>query len=288
VQTKGKNNTLTYIVHLLIYKNVHHIVCHTMDIKSKLLSRYGIAAEKISVTQRGVNSLAPITTLSQYEARRRLNIEPRSRVLLLFGRIQPVKGYEPVLQALDYLLPSIQPVTLLIAGNAAKQTNQNYLKELRQYVREKNFEKVVQFHPYHIPEDNIELFFKASGVTLLPYVEGDFQSGVLFLALRFGVPVIASDISLLPETIAQGVWGYVFDAGNPRDLAAKIVQFYRDLQPRCGLRQSIQEYGRKQYSWEATAMATVDVYHRVASIMGSATFGHPRQLAHVLTRREIQ
>jgi TRAP-type mannitol/chloroaromatic compound transport system substrate-binding protein len=26
----------------------------------------------------------------------------------------------------------------------------------------------------------------------------------------------------------------------------------------------------------------------LASIMGSATFGHPRQLAHVLTRREIQ
>src|SRR5690606_28329469 len=93
VQPKGKNNALNRLKYSLIYRNLDHIICHTDEIKDKLVSRYHISPQKVSVVQRGLNQLTPVSSISQAAARQRLGIEPVARVLLIFGRIRPEKGH---------------------------------------------------------------------------------------------------------------------------------------------------------------------------------------------------
>ena len=45
-------------------------------------------------------------------------------------------------------------------------------------------------------------------------------------ALTCGCPVIGSNIGCLPEYIKNGYNGYLFECGNPEDLAAKIETYY--------------------------------------------------------------
>ncbi len=263
VQRKGRANACKYILHRILYQNVHHIICHTPDLKNKLIQRYHLAPEKISVVQRGLNSLSRQTSISQYEARERLGLDPSAHVLLLFGRIRPYKGYEIALEALDYLPSHLRPVQVLIAGQALRKVNSNYLQTLKQLVETRNLQDRVTFHDDHLPEDEIELFFKSADVTIFPYLEGDFQSGVLFLTYRFGVPVIASNVGSFPMAVQPGLHGYLFETGNAKDLAAKISQFYRELYPQPHVCQSIRDYGEKHFSWKQTSASTLEVYERV-------------------------
>jgi glycosyltransferase involved in cell wall biosynthesis len=263
VQQKGGTNAFKYILYRILYQNVHHIICHTTDLKNKLIQRYHLAPEKISVVQRGLNSLSRQTSISQYEARERLGVDPSAHVLLLFGRIRPYKGYEIALEALDYLPSHLSPVQVLIAGQALRKVNSSYLQTLKRLVEKRELQDRVTFHNYHIPEDDIELFFKSADVTIFPYLEGDFQSGVLFLTYRFGVPVIASNVGSFPVAVQPGLHGYLFETGNAKDLAAKISQFYRELHPQPHLCQSIRDYAEKHFSWNQTSTATLEVYERV-------------------------
>lgn len=264
VQPKGRNNKFNYILFRLIYMNVDHIICHSNDMKHKLMSRYRVRSRKITIAGHGLFDEIPMTWMPQDDARQRLGLDPHARVVLLFGRIRPYKGYEFALEALDYLSESTAPVMYLIAGEAIRSQNQTYLDQLKAYVRDKKLEHMVRFDDFHIPEADLELYFQAADVALLPYTEGDFQSGVLFLAYRFGLPVVASNVGSFPDDVVSGVQGYIFEAGNPRSLAASLDQFYQCLYPKADLRQAIRTYTEKLYSWDQASAVTYELYQQTS------------------------
>lgn len=262
VQEKSQGSPFDHLLFKLIYRNVDHIICHTERIKEGIISRFAIRHSKVSVIQRGLNDSVTVSSLSGPEARKKIGLTPSDRVLLMFGRIRPDKGYDIALQALQYLPASAQPVTLLIAGGVASADKLHYLKQLKEYVAQAGLAQAVQFYDHHIPDREVEIFFKAADVLLLPYKEADFQSGVLFLAYRFGLPIIASDVGSVAPDPEPGRRQYIFASQNPQALAAQIVQFYQDLQPRCDARQPMLQYGER-YSWDNTVRATITVYRRL-------------------------
>ena len=264
VQPKGRDHKWNRLLFRLIYKHVDHIICHSHDMKHKLMSRYGTPYEKITIAGHGLFDNAPMTLMPQQEARRRLDLDADIHVALLFGRIRPYKGYEVAFEALDHLSRATKPILLLIAGEAIRAHNQKYLAALKTYVRDKQLGDVVRFDDFHIPEAELDVYFQAADVALLPYLEGDFQSGVLFLAYRFGLPVIASNVGSFPDDIVTGVQGYVFEAGDAKALAARLDDFYQHLYPRSDLRQSIRAYTQQQYSWEQAAAITCDLYQKAS------------------------
>jgi D-inositol-3-phosphate glycosyltransferase len=113
----------------------------------------------------------------------------------------------------------------------------------------------------HVPDEETELYFKAADVLILPYTR-IFQSGVLFLAYSFGLPVIAADVGSLKEEIVEGKTGFVFKPQNSSDLASVISKYFeselfRNLETR---RAEIKEYANERYSWDKVAAITTVVY----------------------------
>jgi glycosyltransferase involved in cell wall biosynthesis len=118
-----------------------------------------------------------------------------------------------------------------------------------------------------IPDNEMELYFKAADVLALPYKE-IFQSGVLFLSYSFGLPVVATDVGSFREEIIEGQTGFLCKPGDPADLAKAIKTYfesdlYRNLPSR---RQDLKEYVNANHSWGAVADITRTAYTEMLGI----------------------
>ena len=84
----------------------------------------------------------------------------------------------------------------------------------------------------------------------------------LFQYMLFGKPVVVSDCASMKRIVEETGSGLVFKAGNPEDLAEKIVSLYNshDLFRRCGANgKASSAYGK--YSWKhQDKKSLVDIY----------------------------
>jgi len=117
-----------------------------------------------------------------------------------------------------------------------------------------------------IPDNEVELYFKAADVLILPYTDIS-QSGVPFLAYSFGLPVIATDVGALRDDIIEGKTGLVCAPRNPKDLAHAIrayfsSELYWQLKTR---RRGIRDFANERYSWTKVGEITQHVYESLMS-----------------------
>lgn len=233
---------------------------HTEKMKSELISEFSVSAARIAVIPYGINNAVPDTSLTSAEARRSLSIDDDQRVLLFFGAIRPYKGLEYLVDALGRLLKSAKNYRLLIAGEPKKEVR-SYLEEIQRTI-ERDFPPGVVIQKIeNIPDDEMEIYFKAADVLVLPYTE-IFQSGVLFVGQSFGLPVIASDVGSLREDLVEGENGYLCKPRDAADLAARLETYFnsslfRELSVR---RAQIQMQARKKHSWQIVGELSRDVY----------------------------
>ncbi len=184
------------------------------------MQEFAVREEKVSVIPFGINNTFPRTDLTSPDARERLGINHEEGVLLFFGRIAPYKGLEYAVEALRQLQGEARPYRLLIAGRI-EQGCDDYWSSVKEMIAAWGLSEQVTSRIDYIPDEEVELFFKAADVLLLPY-KAIFQSGLLFLTYSFGLPVIATDIGSFRDDIVEGVTGFVCAPDDPADLAAKV------------------------------------------------------------------
>ena len=113
----------------------------------------------------------------------------------------------------------------------------------------------------YIPDDETEIYFKAADVLVLPY-RHIYQSGVLFLAYSYGLPVLAADVGSLKDEIVEGKTGFVFRPEDPVNLAETIERYFAsdlflNLDSR---RQEIRDYAKVRNSWGVVGQMTMSIY----------------------------
>ncbi len=72
----------------------------------------------------------------------------------------------------------------------------------------------------------MEFYLKGADVMVLPYKD-IFQSGVLFLAYSFGLPVVATDVGSFREEIVEGQTGFVCNPCDSSDLAMALQTYFK-------------------------------------------------------------
>jgi glycosyltransferase involved in cell wall biosynthesis len=200
------------------------------------------------------------TDMTRAEARSRIGLKESEKVALFFGVITPYKGLEVLLGAMAGLESGHDPVKLIITGKVDRGC-EAYGNELRVLIEEQGLQDRVVDRIGFIPDSDVEIYFKAADLLVLPY-RYIYQSGVLFLALRFGLPVIASDVGSLRDYVTQDRTGFVFRPGDADDLARTIGRYfdstlYQDLER---TREEIIRYAKREYSWDAIGRKTAAVY----------------------------
>ncbi len=243
------------------YKLCDRIFVHTQKMKDELCQDFGVAQKTITVIPYPMNDAFPDTELSPAEAKRRLGLKDDEKAILYFGRIRPYKGIEYLLSAVKLLSPNLQGNYRLIVAGEPKKGSENYLDEIQQTIEREFDQSQVIVRIQFIPDEEIEMYFKGADVLVLPYKE-IFQSGVLFLAYRFGLPVVATDVGSFREDIIEGSTGFLATSGEPADLAKAIETYFEsDLFNNLRVRrQELKEYANANHSSNAVAELTRNAY----------------------------
>jgi len=258
---RDSNDSLLNRITLKIqYRLSDHIFVHTDKMKRELLREFEVQEEAVSVIPFGINNSVPNTDLTSAKAKQRLGVRIDEKAILFFGSIRPYKGLEYLVNAFLRLASTHPEYRLLIAGQPGKGA-EKYLVEIQDTIkRDANRGRIIQQIQY-IPDEETELYFKAADVVVLPYTHV-FQSGVLFLAHSFGVPVVATDVGSLEDDIIDGETGFLCKARDPVDLARTIEKYFEsNLFTTLGDRwQEIRDYANTRHSWDVVGEITKNVY----------------------------
>jgi len=83
--------------------------------------------------------------------------------------------------------------------------------------------KDVHFHDRFIPNEEAEIFFKGCDVLCLPYRQ-IYQSGLVFLGPRFGIPMVTTDVGELREFMGEAL-GIVTETNDTAGIAKALTKF---------------------------------------------------------------
>jgi D-inositol-3-phosphate glycosyltransferase len=256
----AKDSFLNRLTLRIQYRLTNHIFVHTQKMKAELCDDFAVPAKSVTVIRHPINNAFPDTALTPSEAKRQLGIQDHEKTILFFGRIRPYKGIEHLLTAFKQLLKTHPNYRLIIAGEP-KKGSEAYLDEIREIACRdfKPGEIILKFQ--FIPDREMEIYLKGGDVLVLPYKD-IFQSGVLFLAYTFGLPVVATDVGSFREEIVEGKTGFICKPGDPTDLAKTLETFFSSAiytNLRTG-RQGIKDYASTVHSWDVVAELTRNAY----------------------------
>jgi len=256
----AKDSLLNRITLRIQYRLCDHIFVHTKKMRDELCQDFGVAERAVTVIRHPINDAFPDTDLTPSEAKRQLGLQEKEKAVLFFGRIRPYKGIEHLLAAFHILAANHSDYRLVIAGEP-KKGSEEYRNQIEQTVKTEFTSGQIIMKIQFIPDEEMEVYLKAADVLALPYKE-IFQSGVLFLAYSFGLPVVATDVGSFREEIVEGRTGFLCEPGDPAELAKAIETYfasdlYKNLKVR---RQEIKDYADANHSWNAVADLTRNAY----------------------------
>lgn len=134
--------------------------------------------------------------------------------VLFFGRISEYKGLQYLLKAIPLLQKSVHRLRIIIAGSGSDLASCRDLIE--------SLPCVELFDRFVSVEDTARLFSEAD-MLVLPYTEAS-QSGVLMLAMTFGLAVVASDVGELGNTVKETGIGLLVPPRNEVALAEAMIE----------------------------------------------------------------
>jgi glycosyltransferase involved in cell wall biosynthesis len=205
-------------------------------------------------------------TITRADARHQLGISPLESVLLFFGGISPYKNVPHLIET--FQCTAVPDATLLIAGCPATQNDDRAVKKL---VKQGDH---IQLHLQRIPTDQVQVFFAAADLVVLPFLE-IMNSGSAILALSFDRPVLVPNRGSLPELQAQvgADWVRTYSAQlSPSELKPAIAwsrSEKRERQPNLA-----------GFSWPSIARKTLSMYERLLTTVSPnncvSTYGPDR------------
>jgi glycosyltransferase involved in cell wall biosynthesis len=174
--------------------------------------------------------------------------------VLFVSSLWPYKNCDGLLRAWALARRDLGDRQLAIVGPGR---DEKYLAALRALAAELGIAADVVFVG-GVPLEETARFYQAADVSVYPSLNETFGLPILE-AMACGCPVVTSDTSAMPET--AGGAALLSDPKDPASIARAIVEAAgpgRDRLRDDGLRRA------SQFTWGATAAATLDVYREAA------------------------
>lgn len=179
------------------------LIVHGECLRQQARRRY---FEDRSTNARPIATIAHPTILryGQHQAR-----PQPGRNILLFGGLAQWKGIEVLLPAMQLLLQRLPDAQLKIAGPSSMP---DYYRSLDPGHAN------IQFDIRRQSDDDVRALFTWADVLALPYIEAS-QSGVLHIAQSFSLPVVATRVGALAESIEDGINGLLIPPNDTQALS---------------------------------------------------------------------
>lgn len=170
--------------------------------------------------------------------------------LLFFGRIEQYKGLRYFIDVVKALNADGVNVKGIIAGTG---------QDLEQCRAEIEANGAFDLIGRYVADDEIPALFARANVIVLPYTDAT-QSGVAAMALRFGRPVVATDVGSIGEVVREGYNGFLVPPRDVPALASAIKLLVENQQLAVTLAKNAIRLAATELSWETIADSTAEAY----------------------------
>ena len=237
------------------------LIANTDAEAASLVSLYDACPDNVRVVAPGVDLYN--FTPKRKDARANLGLDKSKLIVSFVGRIQPHKGPEVLIRAINELMshnPELRSdLQVLITGGASGVRNHEDIR-MRELVTWLKLDDVIQFLD-PISREKIPDLYRSSDLVCVPSYSESF--GLVALeAQACGTPVVASAVGGLRTAVADGISGVLVDGHNPKAWSSVIARLLMEPQRRILLSMGAVEHA-SHFGWDVTARRTLDVYDRL-------------------------
>lgn len=175
------------------------------------------------------------------DARRSLGLSAR-RIILFFGFVREYKGVDILIEAMKDVARTVPDAHLFIVGEILRNAAMYYKLVETMGVSDK-----VTFVNRYVPGSAVSEWFSAADCIVLPYRTAT-NSGVLQVAVHYGLPAVVSKAGDMPDVLNGGRAGVVVENNTPADLSAAVVKLLKSDAPGQFAKELALSRGR--YQWD--------------------------------------
>ena len=243
------------IISKFIYNLTDIVLTHNAFSKNEIIKVTSISSSNIYIIPHG--NYTPFISIQndKYNSKEKLNLPKDKTILLFFGMIKKVKGLEILLEAFKKVVDTNSDIVLLIAGKPWE----NDFDEYQKIIDRNNLSKHIILHTKFIPHEDVEHYYCASDLVVLPYKK-IYQSGVLMMTLSYERPALVSDLPPLIEVITDNENGFLFASEDEEDLTDKIIKIISDKENLEKVRLKGIETVNTKYGWDEIGRLTKKAY----------------------------
>ncbi|MEC4816546.1 MAG: hormogonium polysaccharide biosynthesis glycosyltransferase HpsP [Scytonema sp. PMC 1069.18] len=225
--------------------------------EAKVSERFGVSTRDL-VIPLGVKGNGEIGKWGDKEVRHNLGVPENVPLVLFMSRIDPKKGLNLLLPALEGLLAEGLKFHFVLAGTNPQDPN--YEESIKLQIQSSSLRSHTTITGFVTGELKSGLL-KAADLFVLPSYYENFGIAVAE-AMVAGTPVIVSDQVHIYQEVRDSESGWVstMDVSNLTQLLRTALQDPMERQRR-GLR--AQEYALQEYSWDAIARQMIQAYREI-------------------------
>jgi D-inositol-3-phosphate glycosyltransferase len=244
-----------------IVEAANALIANTDAEAASLVGLYDACPDNVAVVTPGVDLYN--FTPNRKDARYHLGIDPKKLVISFVGRIQPHKGPEVLIRAINEMMthnPELRSVLqVFITGGASGVKNHEDIR-MRELVNWLKLDDVIKFlEP--LSREKLPDLYRSSDLVCVPSYSESF--GLVALeAQACGTPVVASAVGGLRTAVADGISGVLVDGHNPKAWSSVLARLLMEPQRRILLSLGAVEHA-SHFGWDATARGTLNVYDRL-------------------------
>lgn len=194
------------------------------------------------------------------KAKKELKLQGK-KVVLFFGYIYPYKGLENLIKVMPYVVSKIPESILLIEGYARLGKSRDYVENCLRIAQNLGISGNIRAEIDRVLGlDEIEKFFKAADVIVLPYKPvhkmATFTSFLPFLAAAYHLPIVCTSIEIFQDIVEKEGIGLLT---TPDKLGVTIVSLLNDKELRRRIKRNVKRF-RSKYSSKRIAEQTIEVF----------------------------
>lgn len=224
-----------------------------------LIDEVRTPAERVWVIPPGVDVdfFRPNRGEAESRVRQEWAIGPDRPILVVAGRVQPLKDQELAIRTLAVLHAVRGSAPVLVIAGESTPGDEGYFAALRELAAELNVEHDVRFAGALSRESLAELLAAAT-LTLVTSHSETFGL-VAIESAASGTPVIGFRGSGMVESISEGLSGMLVNSRDPQEWAESVARLLDDGVLRDELSASARHHALG-YTWAASATALLGVY----------------------------
>lgn len=220
-----------------------------------MIENFGVRPDKIRIIPRGVDTKKFTFRLPEEKKGKEFTIG-------MISRITPLKGHEDFIRAVALLNRTINKLKVYIVGD--RKSKVDYIKHIELLIKRLALRNVVEFQDQ---AEDVSSFLSKLDVLVSANREQEAFGRILIEAQSAGVPCVATKVGGIVDIIEDGSTGLLCEAANPRDMAEKINQLYKNLSLRQTLAKNGQRSVEKNFSLDKMMSSTLKVYEEATGQM---------------------